>query len=286
MIHARGITAWLQTIPGDTHERSSLFVTRGEETPFTIDTDYKLGGRLLYWGSSTKRFLLATNDERFEPPGLFVFDLKKRKCNHLCCLPSRQYMSERSIKSVTCSGSGRTIAAYVEEADLLASIYVLSVDKRRQFVYSTRTFACEFPDVLCEKALPCFMGPIATELVAVNMFSGDVFRLGHEDSCGVMHFESSMTRTGTVFPDEEDVQDMEVQAVAHVQGSSTLLALAVQADGDSVWGVFEMCNARPRVLVPKSKGGPMEDIAQTPGVGVTVFECRVSHAVVFPELHS
>jgi hypothetical protein len=64
----------MQTTPGDTHKRCFLVVQNTGKEPFTIDTNYKLGGRSLFWGSRSNRFLLATNDERFQPPGLFVFD--------------------------------------------------------------------------------------------------------------------------------------------------------------------------------------------------------------------
>jgi hypothetical protein len=126
---------------------------------------------------------------------------------------------------------------------------------------------------------------MATELVAVNMCSGKVFRLGHEDSGGVMHF-TPMTCMGSVFPDKKVAGDMEVQAFVNVHGSSTLLALAFQADDNYVWAVFEkdmsaVRGARARVLMSKRNDGPMEDIYQTPGVGVTVYD-RLSHTITFP----
>ena len=133
MIQARGVVAWLREDAKDMHRRTFLKVKRKGEKSFTFDLHVRLDtrNRLVFWGSKTDRFLLGTTTERFEAPSIFWIDLQERTCGHLCSFPTRAYMSEKRILSLTCSGSGRTIAALVAEGQSheTVSIHVASVQE-------------------------------------------------------------------------------------------------------------------------------------------------------------
>jgi hypothetical protein len=137
-------------------------------------------------------------------------------------------------------------------------------------VLQLSTHNCCISDLVCKRALLCFIGRMATELVAVNMFSGKSVSSWRQrlEWCHA-HGSSSLTKS-----------------CQRAWKLHLALALAFQADDNYVWAVFEkdmsaVQGARARVLTSKRNDGPMEDISPAPGVGVTVYD-RLSHAITVP----
>lgn len=318
MIIGRGVVAeLLDRDPSSPYGEVILYVQRKNQRDMRISTELQLyENRLVFWGSHTNRFVLATSDRPGQQANLFVFDLQEGTCKLLWTAPSRSLDTCRNLDmvmlAVKTSGSGCTIAALVVEADysvqnreeLLGSVFVASVDVKSQFVHTVRTIACEHVRPGVSRIIPCFIGAAAAHLIAIEDGSGATYSLGHEDGGGLMHFAgetwlaTDLPVCGHVLPTAE--RHHEIMAVTHVTGTNIVLLVAFgpcQASKDHKWQVVEtLCNFRPSsasspppwVSTVRVSGVWYDkyDISQEVGVGVTLHSTDPGDSVTFPDLYS
>ncbi len=287
MLEGRGVLVRVKKSAPEDYDRCTLEVNRLDES-FTISVNFRIRYRLLFWGSSTNRYLLTSNYEHYSAPKVYCIDLKKRKCKLLCVFPTRESEQYAALHSMTCSGSGRTIAAFIDEENV-SSVCVASVDIETKFVFNFRVFACEDIGPPSFRMLPCFVGLLASDLVVVHD-EGDIFKLGRENG-REMEFErvSAVPYLGNVFAQERP-EEMNVYSVCHVSGSSSLLALVsnsdfVKHDVPSMWEVVHVVleDLNPdidgqvhwtcQVVIPSTFNQPghcVDEVSQAVDVGVTV----------------
>ncbi len=257
---------------------------------FSFSVAFPIRNRLLFWGNSTNRYLLTSKCTNYAYPEVYCIDLEKCTCERLFAFPKRENGQDANISCLTSSGSGRTIAAFVEE-DNTASVCVASVDVDTKFVFSFRVFACEDigrgqPLPLCN--FPCFIGPSASDLVVVDD-KGNIHNLGRENG-SEMEFKcvSRVPYLGNVFAEGRPEQ-MNVNSVCHVSGSNSLLALVSnneygEHDVPFMWEVVHVVleDVNPafdtevhwtrQVVIPMTSGQELlvDDVSHAVGVGVTV----------------
>jgi hypothetical protein len=298
MLLGRGVCAVFDADEAWKHHCTVLRVERRGKFSI-IKTGLTLDYGLLFVGSATDRFAVASFARAVYAPGLVLFDFEEGVCDFLHGFSQRAlkcYCS--SVSSLACSGSGSTIAAVVSESSCgLCSVHILSVDVTARVVHSTRIIPCEWMTRDCP-IVPlvqvCFVGPCGSALIAVHGGTGNVVQLGREQRNSIMGFEAAQAMPllkrlldddgGRLLDDndndddDDDVWD-EIVSVACVHGTSTVLALVRHHTDESTddqaasWGVVEASLDQPHVtgaFVRDNWQGVPEAIYHETGTGVVI----------------
>jgi hypothetical protein len=290
MLLGRGVRAFFDADKAWNHSCCSLLRVERHGEVFSIRTGLYVENDLLFLGSLTDRFAIASTSHEDYPPGIVLFDLEERDCDHLYGFPHSgsggQYCN---VHSLACSGSGNTIAAVVSEfSGDVFNIHVLSLDSTKEFVYNTRTIPCERIEPGFSYSLVCFIGSTGSSLIVVHYRSGHVFRLGQELGNGVMNYEavedSAVGRILANLDDDDADADAddghghiwdEIVSVACVHGTNTILALLCHHYYVTPsWGIVEASldadDVTGTLVMDGSVGSPVA-ISHETGVGVVVY---------------
>ena len=305
-VHNRGVVASLG-VNIDSME-TELHVRSWHGQTFWIKSVCKLKNKLLFWGASTDKLLLAASNDTV--PKLLVFDLEIRTCavaHRFSPLAAED--GGAIILSFACSGSGRSIAMCLFEYPTDIVVHVASVDDHGGF--RVRCFQEEGfhgMEVNLDPLLHvCFLGQAASELVAVNNRNGKVFWLGsevlnHGNEHGHGQDQSMMFRPLPFVPMQGSMLSSchfsgdIITAVTHVCGSCIMVAIVLRRPNGNGHQLEEFqvvdgtvhftehpVEVKSRAITPFMTGN-MVHISQEVDVGVTVR--GPSSRSVLPYLYS
>ncbi len=270
MLQGRGVTIRLI----GTREELVMLEIERHDTTYSLRTNFKDCDCIMrFWGMDTDRFLLVAGMDTQRGIVLHCLDLQDRTCTLLNSFSTKCYFSYGSgfpvpLKSVTCSGSGRTVAMLVHGQEF--SVKVLTFDLERRDIVSTQTFCRSLRDF----SIPCFTNLGATDLVLISK-CGEVMKLGQEQPDT---FAVCAERFGTLsLGKPEEV----VRAVCDVSGTGSFLVLLVSWDypgTDPNWRIRQVWpglvssngTCASEVIVSGDSRADVFDINHATGVGVMV----------------